>query len=100
MVIATNVLTMVGRLQESADVARLVIKSARERKDLDSLLIQQCMRNYAEISYSMLQGPVKESKQLLEELLARQTRLYGPHAPQMQETMSAYNSLLKLSHFF
>ena len=68
-------------------MARLCLKSARERKDLDSELTQQIMRNYAKALYD-LYGPTKESKQVLDELLAIQIRLYGPDAPKTQETAS------------
>ena len=81
-----NVLRVMGRLQESVAVARVCLKSARERKDLDSEVTQQCMRNYAKVSYDLHDGPTKESKQVLDELLAAQIRLYGPDAPQTQGT--------------
>ena len=92
MAMAANVLGKIGRLQESVAVARLCLKSARERKDLDSEPTQRCMRNYAAASYD-LHGPTKESKQVLDELLAIQIRLYGSDAPQTQETVSFICSL-------
>ena len=79
-----------GREQESLAVARMCLTSARERKDLDSS--QKCMWNYARISFE-LHGPTKESKVVLDELLAIQARLYGPDAPQTQETASLIFSL-------
>jgi hypothetical protein len=91
MVLAAGVLGMIGRVHESAALGRLCLKSARERKDLDSEYNQSCMWIYAQASYD-LHGPTKESKQVLDELLAIQTRLYGPDAPQTQETASLISS--------
>ena len=76
---------MIGRLQESVAVARVCLKSARERKDRESEFNQKCMWNYVTISYD-LHGPTKESKEVLDELLAIRRRLYGPDAPETQET--------------
>ena len=49
---------------------------------------------YAQVSYD-LHGPTKESKQVLDELLAIQTRLYGPDAPPTQEMASL---VVRLQH--
>jgi len=88
MIVAANVLKVIGRLQESVEVARKCLKSARERKDLDSELTQQCIRNYALASYDLYGPPTKETKNVLAELLAIKTRLYGPDAPETQATAS------------
>ena len=61
MVAVACVLMTIGRLQESLAVARLWLKSARERKDLDLEMNQQCMWNYAKASY-VLQGLLKKGK--------------------------------------
>ena len=84
---------MIGRLQESVAVARLCLKSARQRNDLASELNQICMRNYALASHD-LHGPTKDSKQVFDELLAIQIRLYGPDGPPTQETEKDLRSLL------
>ena len=88
MTVVANVLAIIGRLQESLAVARLCLKSAREQKNLDSEMHQKFMWNYARASRDLHHGPTKESKEVLDELLAIQTRLYGPDAPQTQETAS------------
>jgi len=92
MAVAANLLLAIGRIEEGLVVARLCLKSARERKDLDSKSNQHFMQIYAQVSYD-LHGPTKESKQVLGELLAIQTRLYGPDAPETQETASLKVSL-------
>jgi len=92
MAVAASALGMIGRLQKSVAVSRLCIKSARERNDLDSELTQICMWNSARHSCD-LYGPTKESKEVLDELLAIQTRLYGPDAPETQETKEFLCSL-------
>jgi len=81
---AAAVLGMLGRLQESVALARLCLKSAREQKDVDSELTQQCMFNYAWALYEL--NRLKESKEVLDELLAIQTRLYGPDGPPTRKT--------------
>jgi len=91
MLVAATLLASIGRMQESVAVARLCLKSARERKDLDSEMNQHCMQIYAQVSYD-LHGPTKESKQVLGELLAIQTRLYGPDASQTRTTASFFSS--------
>jgi len=96
MNVAADVLQMCGRKHESLAVTRLCLKSARERKDLDSELTQQCMWIYAHVSYD-LYGLTKESKDLLDELVAMQTRLYGPDAPKTQETASFLFSVVNIS---
>jgi len=92
MAVVAAVLGEIGRDQESLAVARSCLKSARERKDLDSETNHKCMLTYAKISYRRY-GPTKESKEVLDELLAIQTRLYGLDAPQTQETLSLMFSL-------
>ena len=92
MVVAATVLANIGRKQESLAVVRLCLKSAMERKDLDSELTQDCIRMYAQVSYH-LHGPTREIKEVLNGLLAIQTRLYGPDAPQTQKTASLLFSL-------
>ena len=74
-------------------MARLCLKSARERKDLDSELTQQIMRNYAKASYN-LHGPTKESKEALSELLVAYRHAYMgpmPHRHKRQETVLSCN---------
>jgi len=85
MVVAATVLAIIGRKQESLAMISLCLKSARERKDLDSEPAQRSMRIYARVSYD-LHGFTKERKEVLGELLAIRTRLYGPDAPQTQAT--------------
>ena len=87
MVGAASVLKAIGRLQESMAVSRLCLESARARKDLDSEVNQICMWDYATASCA-LHGPTNESKQVLDELLAIQTRLHGPDATNTQTTAS------------
>jgi len=94
MVLVAALLGKIGRDQESLAVARLCLKSARERKDLDSETNQKCMLNYARVSYKQLDR-LEETKEVLDELLAIQTRLYGPDAPQTQGTLSFLSSLLQ-----
>ena len=53
---------------------------------LDSEWNQACMLNHSKASYKL--GRLKEAKEVLDELLAVQTRLYGPDAPQTQKTAS------------
>ena len=77
MAMAADVSGMIGRLQESVALARLCLKSARN-----------CMWNYAKADYDLHHGPTKESKRVLDELLAIQTRLYGPDGPATRETGS------------
>ena len=89
---AAHTLGMIGRLQESLAVARLCLKSARERKDLDSEWNQTCMWDYAKASYD-LYGPTKDSKQMLAKLLAIQARLYGPDGPKTQATANLLSRL-------
>ena len=73
MAVAASVLRMLGRLQESVSVARLCLKSARERNDLDSGLNQQCLWTYAKASCD-LHGPTsKARKEALDELVAIQS---------------------------
>ena len=93
MVEAANVLAIIGRIQESLEVNRLCLKTARERTDLDSELTQKCMWNYAKIYYNVY-GPIKESKEVLDELLAIQIRLYGRDAPLTRKTEKFLRILL------
>ena len=91
MAAAAIVLGVIGRIQESAEVSRLCIKSARERRDLDSKLLQQCMLNYAKVH-----GSIREGKQVLDELLAIQIRLYGHDAPPTQATANFFSNLSQM----
>ena len=87
MAVAAVLLRVTDRLQECVTVARLCRKSAKERNDLAEELIQQCMRNFV-IASCDLHGPTHENKEVLDELLALQMDLYGPDAPETQETKS------------
>jgi len=92
MAVAAHALGRIGRVQESVAVMSLCLKSARERKDLDSEMSQKCMWTYVRASCD-LHGFTKERKEVLVELLAIQTRLYGPGAPETQETENLLSSL-------
>ena len=96
MEVAGHVLGKIGRTDECLAVVRLILKLLRECAALDSKWSQEFMWSYANDSLD-LHGPTEETKQVLHELLAIQTRLYGPDGPEAQATANLLSNLT-LSH--